>query len=183
MVELQTFDSVNRFAMVFLILVSSMSENPSVPVVDRTRSFFAGAAAAGGAASVVTFGAGETGTGTSKTGAGRKPLFFMYFSTSLRNEKAESSVEFNDKMSFQLKFLLHFLDNLIFKARSPNKNERESKTYQRTIRRDQRKNFKHERKFSLPRSLSIDVNGPLPFQNSAVRPCCGNFTNIKLVQF
>ena len=118
-VELQTFDSVNRFAMVFLILVSSMSENPSVPVGDRTRSFFTGEAATGGAAGVVTFGAGGTGTGTSKTGAGRKPLFFMYFSTSLRNEKAESSVEFKDKISFQ--FLLHFLHNLIFKACSPNK--------------------------------------------------------------
>ena len=167
--------------MVFLILVSSMSENPSVPEGDRKRSFFAGAAATCGAAGVVTFGAGGTGTGTSKTGAGRKPLFFMYFSTSLRNEKAESSVEFKDKISFQ--FLLHFLDNLIFKARSSNKNERKSKTYQRTIRRDQRKKFKHERKFSLPRSLSIDVNWPLPFQNSAMRPRCGNFTNFKLVQF
>ena len=84
------------------MLVSSMSENPSVPVGDRMRCFFAGAAAMGGAAGVVTFGAGETETGISKTGAGRKPLSFMYFSTSLRNEK----VEFKDGIHFNLFFAI-----------------------------------------------------------------------------
>ena len=46
---------------------------------------------------------------------------------------------------------------------SESKRESESENDQRTIVRDLRKNFKHERKFSLlsSRSLSLGVNGPL----------------------
>ena len=51
---------------------------------------------------------------------------------------------------------------LIFEAcsRQAKANMRAEKN-QRTIGRDQRKNFKHKRKFSLSRSLSLGVNGPL----------------------
>ena len=49
----------------------------------------------------------------------------------------------------------------LFKACSPSEREHKSEKDQRTIRRDQRKNFKHQRKVSLSRSLSLVVNGPL----------------------
>ena len=49
----------------------------------------------------------------------------------------------------------------LFKACSPSERKHKSEKDQRTIGRDQRKYFKHQRKFSLSRSLSFSVNGPL----------------------
>ena len=44
---------------------------------------------------------------------------------------------------------------------TPKKSERESEKYQRTSKKDQRKKFKHEVKFSLSRSFLLGVNRPL----------------------
>ena len=40
---------------------------------------------------------------------------------------------------------------------TPSESEKDKK---KTIGKDQRKKFKHQRKFSLSRSVSLDVNGP-----------------------
>ena len=43
---------------------------------------------------------------------------------------------------------------------TPSESDRESEEDQRIIGRDQRKNFKHQRKFSLSRSRLFGVNRP-----------------------
>ena len=79
----QTFDSVNLFAIVFLILVNSRSE---YSFVSTGGAILTAAGATASAFELDTFAVFWTGTGISRMGAGLRPLSFMNFKTSLERE-------------------------------------------------------------------------------------------------